>query len=122
MRLHLDEMFRTDLAELLRLQGHDVVRTADVGLAAADDAQILQCATGGGRILITLDEHFGDWAILPLGHHPGVIRLKIHPTTTANAWALLVPFLAAHAQEELKDHLVIISRSSERWIHTAEGT
>jgi len=32
-----------------------------------------------GRLLGTLDEHFGDWAILPLSAHPGVIRIKASP-------------------------------------------
>ncbi len=34
------------------------------------------------RILLTLDEHFGDWVILPLKKHPGVIRIKVNPATT----------------------------------------
>jgi hypothetical protein len=24
--------------------------------------------------------HFGDWIVLPLSRHPGVIRLKVDPT------------------------------------------
>ena len=95
MRLYLDQMLRVDLAEILR--------------QAIDD----------GRTLVTLDEHFGDWAVLPLVRHPGVIRLKIHPTTTANAAKLLLPFLETNLQEELQDHLIIVSRIGERWIRTA---
>ena len=41
MRLFLDQMFRVELAEQLRAQGHDVVRTGEVGLERADDADIL---------------------------------------------------------------------------------
>jgi predicted nuclease of predicted toxin-antitoxin system len=52
---------------------------SETGLARADDHQILQKTISENRILITLDEHFGDWVIRPLSHHSGVIRLKVHP-------------------------------------------
>ena len=119
MRLYLDQMLRVDLAELLRSAGHDVLRATEAGQSTADDAQILNRAIDDGRILVTLDEHFGDWAVLPLDKHPGVIRLKIHPTTTSKAAKLLLPFLPSHKQEEFQDHLVILSRVAERWIKTS---
>ena len=75
-------MLRQDVAEALRDEGHDVIRASEVGEARADDAQILNTAITGGRILVTLDEHFGDWVILPLSKHPGVIRLRVAPTTS----------------------------------------
>lgn len=118
MKLYLDQMFRVDLAELLRSEGHDVLRSAEAGQSTADDAEILRRAIDKGRTLVTLDEHFGDWAVLPLDRHPGVIRLKTYPTTTANAAKLLLPFLAAHDQEEFRNHLIILSRAAERWIKT----
>ncbi len=96
MRLYLDQMFRIELAEELRALGHDIVRTSEVGQAVADDLDILQFSTQEDRTLVTLDEHFGDWVILPLGRHPGVIRIKANPTTTANVAALLLPFLTQH--------------------------
>ena len=118
MRLCLDQMFRVELAEQLRSLGHDVVRASEAGQAVADDADVMQFAIRENRTLITIDEHFGDWAILPLDRHPGVIRIKAHPTTTAIVSALLLPFLSQHDQVKFRDHL-IISRSSQRWIKTA---
>lgn len=118
MKLYLDQMLRVELANSLRSQGHDVLRAEEAGQATADDAEILQRAIDGGRTLVTLDEHFGDWAVLPLDRHSGVVRLKIHPTTTANAERVLLPFLAAHDQHEFQDHLIILSGTAERWIKT----
>ena len=80
-KLYLDQMFGFDVAQALRDQGYDVLRASETGNARADDQQILQKAISENRILITLDEHFGDWVILPLNEHPGVIRLKVDPTT-----------------------------------------
>lgn len=92
LRLYLDQCLRLEVAEALRHEGHDVVRASDVGQARADDSDILQRALSDRRLLITLDEHFGNWTVLPLREHFDVIRLKISPTTFANAIELLIPF------------------------------
>jgi predicted nuclease of predicted toxin-antitoxin system len=119
LRLFLDQMLRREVAEALRDDGHNVLRASDFGQARADDHQILQRAIGEDRILITLDDHFGNWVVLPLRTHPGVIRLIINPTTSANAINLLVPFLRVHSQQEIKNCLVILSQLRSRWIYTA---
>jgi predicted nuclease of predicted toxin-antitoxin system len=119
MNLYLDQMFRVELAQKLWAEGHDVLRAKELDQATADDAEILLKVIEIQRILITLDEHFGNWAVLPLSKQPGVIWLKIHPATTTEAVKLLVPFLAKHHPDEFQNHLVILSRSTERWINTA---
>jgi predicted nuclease of predicted toxin-antitoxin system len=118
-RLYLDQMFRLDVAQALRSEGYDVMRASEVGQARADDHEILQKAIAENRILVTLDEHFGDWVILPLSKHPGVIRLKVHPTTSANVIELLLPFLRFHSTEQFNNHLVILSSKRAKWVHTA---
>jgi predicted nuclease of predicted toxin-antitoxin system len=117
-RLYLDQMFRVEVALALRGVNYDVVRASEVGQARSDDRQILQKAIFEDRILITLDEHFGDWAILPLKQHPGVIRIKVHPATSERIINLLLPFLSSHDQDQYKDHLVILSEKRVKWIHT----
>jgi predicted nuclease of predicted toxin-antitoxin system len=57
-------MLRLDVAQALRDEGHKVVRASEAGQARADDQQILQKAIDENRILVTLDEHFGDWVNL----------------------------------------------------------
>jgi len=119
LKLYLDQMFQLNVAEALRNEGHDVIRASEVGQARADDLKILQKAMGEHRILVTLDEHFGDWVILPLSEHPGVIRLKINPTTSKNAIDLLIPFLRVHSSEQFKNRLVILSPNRAKWVFTA---
>jgi predicted nuclease of predicted toxin-antitoxin system len=119
LRLYLDQMLRLDVGQALRGEGHDVIRTSEVGQARADDYEILQKAIAVNRILVTLDEHFGDWVILPLSKHPGVIRLKVQPTTSKNTIKLLLPFLRIHSSEQFKNHLVILSPKRAKWVHTA---
>jgi len=76
LRLYLDQMFPLDVAQGLRGDGYDVLRVSETGQDRADDRQILRRAISENRILITLDEHFGNWVVLPLRRHPGVIRLN----------------------------------------------
>ena len=114
-------MFRVELAEQLRVLGHDVVRASEVGLSRADDADILAQAISAKRILVTLDGHFGDWAILPLRAHPGVIRVKVHPPSTENVIRVLGPLFAASEPGRFPNHLVIASPTSVRWIGTARA-
>ena len=118
-RLYLDQMLRHEVAQALRDEGHDVLRATEVGQARADDNQILQKAISENRVLITLDEHFGDWVILPLSEHSGVIRLKINPTTSNNALNLLLPFLRLHSSDQFKNYLVILSPKRSKWVYTA---
>jgi predicted nuclease of predicted toxin-antitoxin system len=119
MKLFLDQMLHLDVAAALREQGHDVIRTVEVGQDRADDAEVLARARREGRVLVTVDKHFGDWVILPLAQHPGVIRVAVHPTLTENVLAVLLPFLVAHNEDELRNQLVILSETGQRWITTA---
>ncbi|MBW2195770.1 MAG: DUF5615 family PIN-like protein [Deltaproteobacteria bacterium] len=118
LKIYLDQMLRQDVAKTLRGEGHDVIRASEVGQARADDQQILNTAIAEGRILVTLDEHFGDWVILPLRRHPGVVRLKIVPTTSGKVLGLLLPFLSRHTADELRDHLVILTPKRSKWVNT----
>jgi predicted nuclease of predicted toxin-antitoxin system len=118
LRLYLDQCLRAEVSQALKGEGHDVVRASETGQARADDAQILRMAIAEDRILVTLDEHFGNWAVLPLKRHPGVIRLKISPANSYNATSLLLPFLRQHSQTEFKNNLVILSFARSRWIRT----
>ena len=111
-------MLRAELAEQLRLEGHDVVRASEIGQARADDALILERAVREERTLITLDDHFGDWVVLPLSEHCGVIRVKAHPPTTDNVAKILLPILSNHTQADFRNRLVIVSSNRVRWIRT----
>lgn len=112
-------MFGVDVANALRNEGHDAVRAFEIGQSRADDSQILEKAVSENRILITLDEHFGDWVVLPLKQHFGVVRLKVNPTTSKNIIRLILPFLRLYNSEHFVNYLVILSSKRSKWIRTA---
>ena len=119
LKLYLDQMFSVQVAQALRNEADDVLRASEVGQARADDQEILQKAIAEDRILVTLDEHFGDWVILPLSQHPGVIRLKVNPATSENIIGLLLPFLRNHSSEQFRNYLVILSAKRSKWVLTS---
>ena len=119
MRLLLDQMVDEDIAVELRRCGHDVIRVCEVGMSTADDDQILEKAKHENRILITLDEHFGDWVVLPLSRHAGVIRVKAVPTTSGNILMRLLPFLTEYSHRKFANYLVILKESGVRWVLTS---
>jgi predicted nuclease of predicted toxin-antitoxin system len=112
-------MFHVRVAEELRNQGYNVVRASETGHTRADDRQILEKSISEDRVLVTLDEDFGDWAVLPLKEHPGVIRIRANPTTSKNIVATLLPFLRQYKVGQFKNHLVILSSKRAKWIRTA---
>jgi len=118
-RLLLDQMLDQDVAETLSRAGHDVLRVSQVGMQEADDAEVLAKAMETNRVLVTLDEHFGDWVLLPLASHPGVIRVKANPACTGVILSVLLPFLASCAGRDLSNKLVIVSTRQVRWISTS---
>jgi predicted nuclease of predicted toxin-antitoxin system len=99
--------FRTVLA--LRKVGYDILHTSEIGLATTEDEFIFNTALADERTLITFDEGIGDHRELPLpAHHPGVIRLKLHPQHWQWVSTRLKQFLQSTDSEELKDKLIIL--------------
>jgi len=99
--------FRAVLA--LRKSGYDILHTSEIGLATTEDEFVLNRSVTDGRTLITFDEGIGDHKILPLpAHHPGVIRLKLHPQNWQWVSECLGKFLQTTNEEELRDKLVIL--------------
>ena len=41
LKIYLDQMLRLDVAQVLRSEGHDVIRASEVGQTRADDYEIL---------------------------------------------------------------------------------
>ena len=119
MRLFTDQMIDKDVIEALRTAGYNVECTSEKGMARSDDLEILEYCTKDQRILITLDEHFGDWTVAKLAKHAGVIRLKVHPTSSSTIMEALLPFLEQNTNREFRNVLAIVKKSGIRWIQTA---
>jgi uncharacterized protein with PIN domain len=60
VRFKLDENLPVELAAELRGMGHDADTVADEGLCGAADPVVVEAASNGGRILLTLDKGIAD--------------------------------------------------------------
>ena len=86
-----------------------MLHTSEIGLATTEDEFVFNTSLANGRTLITFDEGIGDYRELPLpDHHPGVIRLKLHPQRWQWVSTRLAQFLQTTTAEELRDKLIIL--------------
>jgi predicted nuclease of predicted toxin-antitoxin system len=93
--------------------GHDVVRAAQFGLARAEDAEMLRVARAQGRILVTRDRDFGA-IVFVQGMGPGVIYLRILPSTQDAVHGELARVLTLYGEQELQTAFVVVEPDRHR--------
>src|SRR5436305_2269749 len=87
--------------------GHDVVPVAQLGLAQAEDSELLRVAHQQGRIFVTRDRDFGALVFVQ-GKGPGVIYLRVLPSTQASVHAELARILTLYTEQELPAAFIVI--------------
>jgi len=114
MRFLLDQDVYGTTARLLDSFGHDVVRVAQIGLAQAEDEELLRVAREQDRLFMTRDSDFGNLVFVgALG--TGVLYLRILPSTQNAVHAELERVLSAYSEEELKKAFVVIEPGGHRF-------
>jgi len=93
--------------------GHDVVPVARLGLARADDAELLRVAHEQGRIFVTRDRDF-EALVFVQGKGPGVIYLRVLPSTQDAVHAELARVLAIYGENALASSFVVIEPGRHR--------
>ncbi len=100
--------------KVLKENGHDVKTAKDIGMHRANDEEILMKAIEMNRILITRDKDFGILVFLEKQTSPGVIFLRISPTTIEDVHIELFRLLREHSEEELKNSFCVIEHQHYR--------
>src|SRR4051812_36172189 len=77
MRILLDQGTPRLAAVLLRESGFDVVHTSEIGLAMAEDLQVLAHAENDERLIVTLDAGFHAHLALSGAKEPSLIRIRL---------------------------------------------
>ena len=75
MKLLLDKGLPRSASDLLCEAGFDTVHVDDIGLASAEDTEILQKAKEDERVVITLDADFQTLLALAEAIYPSVIPI-----------------------------------------------
>ena len=76
MKLLIDNALSLALADGLRAAGFDAVHVAELGLARADDVEVMSHASADGRVLISADTDFGALLSASGACLPSVILLR----------------------------------------------
>lgn len=77
MKLLLDQGLPRSAARLLRDEGIDAIHVGEIGMAEAEDSDILTRGRSERRIIVTLDADFHALLALSGATLPSVIRIRI---------------------------------------------
>ncbi len=113
MKFLADQDVYSSTIAYLTSHGHDVLRAAQAGLAQAEDAELLRVAHEQIRILVTRDRDFGA---LVFGKRvgPGVIYLRILPSTVNAVHTELGRVLTLYTEKDLQNSFVVIDPGQHR--------
>jgi predicted nuclease of predicted toxin-antitoxin system len=89
MKLLLDQGTPRSAAAILRHAGFDAVHTGEIGLAEAEDSEIIQRAIEQNRVVVTLDADFHAQLALTQACEPSVIRVRVEGLRGESFSALL---------------------------------
>jgi predicted nuclease of predicted toxin-antitoxin system len=101
--------------------GHDVVRAAHLGLAQAEDSELLRTAHEQQRIFITRDRDFGALVFIQ-GNGPGVIYLRILPSTRDAVHSEPERVLTLYSEPELQQAFVVVEPGRHRIRNLGPGS
>jgi predicted nuclease of predicted toxin-antitoxin system len=101
MKLLLDQGLPLSAAALLRDAGIDTIHVGEVGMSAAEDADIIQRAKEETRIIATLDADFHTLLALNIAIAPSVIRIRIERLRAQQLTRLLLT-IVTECQEDLE--------------------
>ncbi len=107
MKLLLDACMSPGAVKQLRDAGHDVSWMCDWGRDPGDEA-ILARAAAEGRVLVTLDNDFGELAVARRQTHAGIVRL-VEDSVWKHA-ELCEQVLARHAPELARGGVAVVER------------
>ena len=77
MRLLLDQGVPRRAASLLREAGVDAMHTSEMGLASADDRDIIAWCRANAAVAVTLDADFHALIALSVETTPSTVRIRI---------------------------------------------
>ena len=119
LHILVDQNMPVEVADWLRAKRlhWKVQHVKQVGLDGKSDTVLYAWAQKHRAIILTFDEDFADARFYPLGHHHGVIRLRIWPTSSEEAKSGLTRLLEKIPDENLIGSLIIIDTNKIRIRH-----
>jgi predicted nuclease of predicted toxin-antitoxin system len=113
MKFLADQDVYAATVTFLRGLAHDVVTASGLGMAQAADAELLRVAHEEVRIFVTRDRDYGGLVFVQ-GSGPGVIYLRILPSTVSAIHAELERVLTLYSEQELQGSFVVVEPGRHR--------
>jgi predicted nuclease of predicted toxin-antitoxin system len=110
MRFLIDMPLSAALATWLKQQGHDALHAADLGLASAPDAAILERARHEGRVAVTADLDYPRLLALTGARGPGLILFRGGDYSERECIERLAQVFQKVSSQELENSIVVIER------------
>ena len=114
-RLLLDQGVPRDAALILRSLGWDVIHVGEIGLAAAEDSQIIARAVEEGRACVTLDSDFHALLALSGAECPSVIRVRMENVGGERMARLLIALWEHHETQLGNNVMVTVTAQKARF-------
>ena len=117
MKILVDEMYPTTVAEALQATGIEATTVTDLRLAGASDSEVFAAAVAGGYSVLT--ENVGDFARIAAEqstagrHHPGVlIALSSRFSRRPAGIGPLIAAIQAIIGEQIGDRVVYLNKTN----------
>lgn len=116
LRLLLDQNIPQAISTLLKkkLPGWEILHANELGFQGKPDEFIYLWAQKNVAIIVTYDEDFADSRYYPLGHHHGIIRLRVWPTTIEQTQSAMDRLIADVSPTTWRNCLIIIDNNKIR--------
>ena len=106
-RILLDQNIPQALSEWLeeKLPEWEIQHVNKLGFQGKPDEFLYLWAQENGAIIVTYDEDFADSRFYPLGHHHGIVRLRVWPTTIEKTRSAMERLIADLSPSNWRDCL-----------------
>jgi predicted nuclease of predicted toxin-antitoxin system len=107
MRFLVDENLPSNIADLLRVLGHDTMHVSETHLRGASDRVVWRFAADEGRILVTRDL---DFPLPDTPKPPGLILLRVPDSfTRGQIGEVMSAFAAEDSIEQSAGRITVVS-------------
>jgi predicted nuclease of predicted toxin-antitoxin system len=113
MKFLADQDVWATTTAFLRGLGHDVATASELGMAQADDVDLLHVAQQQGRVFVTRDRDYGGLVFVQ-GNAPGVIYLRILPSTRDAVHSELERVLSLYPDTDLHAAFIVVEPGRHR--------